>query len=494
MKSRWLFGAAAVAGAAAGAAVVRARRSAWESAERARRLQQAKAEHGRNIVILGAGFAGINAADCLVKKLPAESGWKVTLVDRHNYHLFTPLLYHAASGLVDPSSILFPVRRLTDRPHFQFREASVQAIDMHRQVVHLDDGPLAYDQLVIALGSVTNFFGSEEKLPGALKLKTLADSIMIRNHVIDAFEKAEVETDPEIRRRHLTFVVVGGGATGVELIGSIRGLVRGTLAEQYRRIDPSEVKLILLEAMPEILPGISRELAEHALQRMRDLEIDVRLETKVEAVEDGCVVLASGESIPADTVVWAAGVRPAPLAARLELPKDRKGRLQVDDFLQVEGVPNVYALGDIAAVTDPQTEKTLPPTAAVAVQEGKALAEILVARLENRAPKPFRYEHRGELISLGRHEAVAEVMGVRFTGFPAWLMWRAFYLSQLMGFKNQLAVALDWSFAYAYQRDAVRLDLPMRRALTDEGEAALDEQRDRLERAEKEPEAAGSAH
>lgn len=460
MKQKWLFGLGAVAGAAAGVAVARARQDALLMADRVRRLGRADALNGKNIVILGAGFGGINTAAALLQKLPPASGWKITLVDRHNYFLFTPLLYHAATGLVDPSAILFPVRSISRAPHFTFREATVQDVDFRRQVVHLDDGPLAYDYLVLALGSVTNFFGKQDDLRPVLTLKTAADGMTIRNRLIDAFERAEVATDPEERRRELTFAVVGGGATGVELIGAVQGLIHGTLARQYPRIRPEEVRLVLFESLPNLLPELPPDLADYALRRLREHGVEVRLGAAVDRVDEHGLTTATGEYVPTRTVVWTAGVRPSPVVARLDLPKDEKGRIEVDSFLQVTGHPGVYALGDIAAFEDSKTGRPLPPSAAVAVQEAKALADILVARLERRDAHPFSYVHKGELVSLGRHEAVAEVKGVRLTGFPAWLTWRAFYLSQLLGFRNQLTVALDWTFAYLYQRDTVRLDVP----------------------------------
>jgi len=461
MKRRWLFALGAAAGVGAvSAAVARKRRDAARLAERGRKLAEASAERGKNIVILGAGFGGFNTASALVAALPPESGWKVTLVDRHNYHLFTPLLYHAATGLVEPSHILFPVRTLAHAPHFQFREADIRSIDLKERQVHLDNGPLSYDILVLALGSVTNFFGKEAELENVLTLKTTGDAVAIRNRIIDAFEDAESAADPMERRRCLTFVVVGGGATGVELVGAIRGLTRDTMGRQYPSIDPAEVRLLLLEAMPQILAGVDPEFGQTALERLRQAGVEVRLGSAVERVDADGVLTSDGDVIPSRTVIWTAGVKPAPVVERLDVPKIRGGRITVDPFLGVPGFRGVYALGDVAASIDPKTGKPLPTSAAVAVQQAKALAEILVARLEDQDPLPFRYIHRGELVSLGRHEAVADVMGVRLTGFPAWLMWRGFYLSQLFGFKNQLGVALDWTFAYMYQRDTVRMDLP----------------------------------
>jgi NADH dehydrogenase len=456
MKKGLAFGLGAAAGAAAvGVAVSRARRAA-----RVGRLREATTAHGKQIVILGAGFGGINTAHHLLRQLPPESGWTVMLIDRQNYSLFTPLLYQAATGLVEPANILFPVRTLSHAPNFKFRESTLQDVDFDSRRVLLDDGEVTFDHLVIALGSVTNFFGKEADLREALQLKSIADSILIRNRIIDAFERADISTDEEERRRCLTFLVVGGGATGVELAGAIRGLVCTVLLRHYPGIRRDEIRIVICEALGEILPGISRGLAAFALRRLRGLGIEVRLETPVERVDAGGAILKGGESVPSRTVVWAAGVRPSPLVDRMNVPKAKNGRILVDRFLEVEGHPGVYALGDITASLDPKTGKPLPPSAAVAVQEAPALADILVARIEGRPARPFEYHPRGELISLGRHQAVAEVAGVRLTGVPAWILWRAFYLSQLMGFKNRLSVALDWTFAYLYQRDIVQIEYP----------------------------------
>jgi NADH dehydrogenase len=232
------------------------------------------------------------------------------------------------------------------------------------------------------------------------------------------------------------------------------------LSRQYPRIRTEETRLVVLEAMPRILPGLPEELTKHILDRLGDLGVTVRTETKVERVDADGVRTESGEYVPSRTVVWTAGVKPVPVAGRLDVPKLKNGRLTVDEHLQIEGMPGVYAIGDIAGYTDPATEKPLPPNAAVAVQQARAVGEIITARLAGRAAAPFQYQYMGELISLGRHEAVADVMGVKLTGLPAWLLWRAFYLTKLMGFKNQVGVAFDWSFAYMYQRDTVRLELP----------------------------------
>lgn len=473
-KRSWGFGLGAIAGAAvAGAAVARTRAVAAAAAARAESLRGVEAPNGRNIVVLGAGFGGVTLVTELLRLLPPESGWTVTLVDRHNYHLFTPLLYHAATGLVDPTSILFPVRSLSHAPNFRFREGVIEGVSFEHRLVQLADGELSFDRLVIGLGGTTNFFGAQEQVGDALTLKSAADAISLRNRLIDAYERADVTSDADERRRCLTFVVVGGGATGVELMGAIRGLVYDNLPRQYPRISPSETRLILCEALPQILPGLPPDLATHAREWLRSHGVELRMETPVQRVDRDGLVTRQGEYLPSRTVVWAAGVKPVPVVGQLDVPRANNGRIEVDEFLQIRSQPDCYALGDAAAMHDPHTGKQFPPSAAVAVQQGKSLAGIVVDRLDGREAQPFRYIHRGELVSLGRHEAVAVVGGVKLTGWPAWITWRAFYLSQLMGFRNRLTVALDWSFAYAYQRDTVRLELPTRTARDELAEEAV---------------------
>lgn len=479
MRKPWLFALGAVAGAAGAAVTARKIRENRQRAELGARLRSESGGERKRIVILGAGFGGINAAHNLLHKIPADSGWTITLVDRRNYFLFTPLLYHAATGLVDPSHILFPVRTLSHEPHFIFREAGINGVDFDRKVVHLDDGDLDYDILVMAVGSITNFFGQEEKFKNALTLKTVSDGVLIRNRIIDAFEAADIALDPEERKACLTFAVVGGGATGIELMGAIRGLIHGTLPRQYPNVDLGEVRLLLFESSPDILPGLPETLTQDACRRLQELGIELRLSTRIADVTDEGVTSVSGEKFKARTVIWTAGVRPSPLADEMQTGKVKNGRLEVDPYLRLPDHPNVYAIGDLSASIDTATGKPLPPSAAVALQEGVYVAHDIVDRLAGNDPGPFHYVHRGELVSLGRHEAVAEVFGAHLKGFPAWVVWRAFYLSQLMGFKNRIGVALDWSFAYFYQRDTVRLDFPATPTGTErDQEPALNEPRE----------------
>lgn len=452
---RLLAGAALGAGAAA-LAVNRMQSVATRNRRRAD-LRRAGGRR-RSIVILGGGFGGVHLALQLLRELPADGAYEVVLVDRSNYFLFTPLLYHAASGLVDPSSIMFPLRELSRYPHLKVREGEVVDIDLDQRTVHLDDGELHYDHLVLALGSHTNYYGQEAKLNGVLPLKTVADSISIRNRMLDTFEAAEIVASPAERRSLLTTVIVGGGATGVELAGALHGLAQGTLARHYPRVPAREARLVICQAAPRLLPGVHDWMARTALEELRGRGVEVQLNARVSRAGAGGVRLAGGESIACRTVIWVAGVSPSPLTAALPAEHDAEGRVVVDPYLQIPGLPGVYAIGDMASTRGPRGGR-LPPNAAAAVQQAFALGEIILNRLAGWEAQPFTYVHKGELISLGRLAAIADLGGVRLTGAPAWAVWRGFYLSQLLGVRNRMHVALDWTLAHFYDREAVRLDL-----------------------------------
>ncbi|MBI3912372.1 MAG: NAD(P)/FAD-dependent oxidoreductase [Armatimonadetes bacterium] len=458
-RARWGKWWWTAAGLSAGAAV------AWNGARALRRQQLreriiTRRPEGSRVVVLGAGFAGLKCAEELCRRLPHGPNHEVTLVDRHNYQLFAPLLYHVATGIIDPSHILFPVRSLPHLDGLRFVQSVVRGVDFESRRVLLEDDSLEYDQLVITLGSTTNYFGHEEWARHTFPLKNLGDAIALRNQVITCYERAERLPPGPQRAALLTFVVVGGGATGVELMGALNGLVYGALRRQYPRISPREARLILIEAHDVLLHGFGRDMGRPAYQSLTRRGVDVRLGTSAtEVTPDGIRVQSPDqqEFIPSAAVVWAAGVRPVSVVRYLDAPHAPGGRLLVDPYLQVLGQPHVYALGDCAAVPDPTTGGFLPPMAAIAVQQGSAVAETIAARLAGEEPRSFRYRHYGEMISLGRHEALADVFGVRLSGVSAWLLWRAFYLWELMGARNRLGVALDWSFAYFYARETVQL-------------------------------------
>jgi NADH:ubiquinone reductase (H+-translocating) len=466
-KRELLVGAALGAAAAGGAVVVQRRRAA--EAEPAARL--AEAGRKKRVVILGAGFGGMRVAMGLSR--PAyRKHLDVTVVDRQNYQLFTPILYHVASGLVDPAHIAYPVRTVARKHGFHFIERRIVGVDLARKRVLLEGMELEADAIVLALGSTTNYFGLEEQVEEhSLTLKSLPDGVAVRNQVLEAFERAEAEPDPEERRRWLTFVVVGAGATGVELIGALRGYIDLILLRDYPGVRRDEVRTILAEARGEILPGWDRGMAAVAVNHLQSKGIEVRLNTPIARITPESVETGAGDIIPCRTAVWTAGVKPSPLVTELPAQKSRDGRLIVDDTLRLPEYDGVFAMGDMAAWTPPasvkaegegkapgQPQRPAPQLAQVAEQQGDWLGKNLPRLLAGLPAPPFRYHPHGQLVSLGRHDGLADLNGIRLTGFPAWVIWRTFYLGKLAGFRNKLGVATDWSFSYFYGREIARID------------------------------------
>jgi NADH:ubiquinone reductase (H+-translocating) len=409
------------------------------------------------IVILGAGFAGLYTTRHLQRALRGARDTEVVLVDRHNFHLFTPMLHEITAGKIEPRHVVWPVRLLGRRWRLTFLERQVQGIDLDGRQVLTDRGRVEYDILVCALGSVTNFYGLTPP-PQLFQFKELRDAVRLRNHLIACFEQAEQEADPPRRQTLLTFLLVGGGCTGVELAAEIHDLIFTSLVQDYRRIDPGEIRILLLEATQRIIPCVGESLAELALEKLREKRVEVRLDTPVaDLLQDG-VVLATGEKIRADTLIWTAGVRANPVIETLPVPKDRLGRVRVNESLELPDYPEVYALGDCAHVVDGATGHPLPPTGQVAVQQAAVTATNIARRLHGLRPQPFQYRHQGDLVSLGSRYAVAEIRTYRFAGLAAWILWRAVFLAKMIGLKNRVRVALDWTIAFLFGRDTSRLE------------------------------------
>jgi NADH dehydrogenase len=407
------------------------------------------------VVVLGGGFAGMEAMRVLERRLRGRPDVELWLVSDRNYLLFTPLLPQVASSLVEPRHIIQPVRDIRGARHFRFRRDRALTIDLAAKRITLTEGTLDYDHLVIALGGVTPSFGVAGAEEHALPYKHLEDAVVLRDHLIDLAEHADHEPDPAIRRRMLTICVVGGGYTGVELIAELEDFLHSYVVPRYRGIDPGDYRLMILEAGEEILRGVHPSLAARARRRLDREGIEVRTSTRVTRVMQGAVEVAGAEPIAAGLVVWAAGVKGHPVLADLPVAHDRLGRIIVNDRLQLPGFPAVYGAGDAVSV-EGKPEASIPIIPA-ALAHGKLAAENIVADLTGRPLAAIDFAPRGMLVSLGEKDAVVEVMGIRFSGYFAWLFWNALHLLKLVGVRKQLQVALDWSLARFFPRDSAMM-------------------------------------
>jgi NADH dehydrogenase len=403
------------------------------------------------VVIVGGGFGGLYAARALAKA-PVE----VAVVDRTNHHVFQPLLYQVATASLSPSQIAYPIRGvLRHQKNTRVLLADVVAVDPARRVVKLSDGELAYDWLILAPGARHSYFGHAEWEPFAPGLKTLDDALEIRSRILVAFERAERESDPERRRALLTFVVVGGGPTGVELAGAIGEIACKVMARDFRSIDTRDARTILVEAGPRILPAFPADLSEKAERSLERLCVEVRTGEAVTRMESGAVWLGE-ERIAAGTVLWAAGVEPSPLARSLGVPLDRAGRAIVNADLTIPGHPEVFVIGDLAACRD-AAGRLLPGLAPVAIQQGEYAARAVMRSVRGEARAPFRYRDKGTMATIGRNAAVVDLGRLRFSGYPAWLVWCFIHILWLIGFRNRFLVMIEWAWAYLRFERSARL-------------------------------------
>ncbi len=406
------------------------------------------------IVVLGGGFAGMEAVRVLERRLRGQSDVEILLVSDRNYLLFTPLLPQVASSMVEPRHIIQPVRDIRGGRGFRFRRDIVESIDFAGRQVVMAEGTARYDRLIIAMGGVTPTFDIPGVGEHALAYKWLDDAVLLRDHVIDLAEHADHEPDPEARRRLLTICVVGGGYTGVELIAELEDLFHSYIVPRYRGIDPGDYRLLVVEAGTEILRGVHPTLAERARRKLRREGIEVRTGVRVTRVLEGAVE-AGGEVIPVGLTVWAAGVAGHPALAHVDAERDRLGRLLTLPTMQLKAHPDVYGAGDAVAV-EGKPDASIPIIPAALAHAQLAAGNIL-AELEGRPLASIDFAPRGMLVSLGERDAVVEVLGLRFSGYSAWLFWNALHLWKLVGFRKQIQVALDWGLAQVFPRDSAMM-------------------------------------
>jgi NADH dehydrogenase len=403
----------------------------------------------KRIVIIGGGFGGLYAAKNL-----ARINANITLVDRRNYHLFQPLLYQVATAALNPSDIAAPIRSiLRKQENTNVILGDVQAIDTEKRILTMADGELAYDILIIATGATHSYFDHPEWEENAPGLKTIDDALEIRRRVLRAFEAAERETDPERQKAWLNFVVVGAGPTGVELAGALSEIARQTMLRDFRRINPSSARVILVEGKERVLPPYPPTLSAKAADQLRNLGVEVVTNAVVTRINDHEVCVGE-TTIPARTILWAAGVQASPLAQSLGVPLDRAGRVLVAPDLSIPGHPEVFVIGDLAAVKN-DDGSLVPGVAPAAIQEGIHTAKNIERLLNDQPALPFHYHDKGSLATIGRAAGVADFGRLKLSGFLAWAAWLAIHIFFLIGFRNRVLVILQWAWAYlTYQRGA----------------------------------------
>jgi NADH dehydrogenase len=402
------------------------------------------------VVIVGGGFGGLTAAKAL-KHAPVH----VTLVDRTNHHLFQPLLYQIASAGLSPADIASPIRSILARQkNVDVQLATVTRVDLAKKRVILADGELAYDYLILAAGAHTNYFGHPEWEPHAPGLKSLNDAIEVRRRTLLAFERAERTTDEKERQRLLTFVAIGGGATGVELAGAFAELRRFALRKDFRAIHPQEARVILLEAGPRILPAFSESLSESAVKQLHQLGVVVRAGTRVTSIDARGLELGD-ERIDAATIVWAAGVEVSPIVKSLGVPLDKQGRVFVGEDLSLPGHPEAFVIGDLIHLE--QDGKVIAGVSQVAMQGGAFAAKSIQQTLAGRPRAKFHYFDKGIMATIGRSRAIAEPFGFKLSGFVAWLAWLGVHIWYLIGFRNRAIVMFEWFWAYLTYKRGARL-------------------------------------
>jgi NADH dehydrogenase len=411
-------------------------------------------DHRPNVVVLGAGFGGLWAAKTL-----ADGPVNVTLINRHNYHTFFPLLYQVGAAELEPEDIAQPLRKIFwKRPNVHFYMGEVQEVDLSMKAVRTPDQELRYDYLVVALGSQPNFYGIPGAAEYAFTLKSLEQGVALRDHILTCFERAAGETDTRLRQAWLTFTIVGGGPTGVEFAGALMELLHGSLHRDFPDLDLSQVRIMLLEASDHLLDGMPKGLSDYAKKRLRKMEVDVRLKSPLVKVTPQEVLLKDGTRIASKTVIWTAGVLGNLPSSLPGLATNRRKQVEVLPTLQVPGHPEVYVVGDLAEIQ--QDGHPLPMVAQVGIQTGTAAGRNILRQLVGKHPLPFHYQDKGTLDVIGRNAAAAYIWHRAFRGFPAWLIWVWVHIFNLIGFRNRILVLIDWAWDYLFSEHGVRLIVP----------------------------------
>lgn len=414
-----------------------------------------------DVLIIGGGFAGVNAARRLDKKLRGSGGRTVVLISRENFHLFTPLLAEVASSQIEPRHAVNSLRRMLKR--VQYIQGTVTRLETDEKRVSFADEngrerELEYDHCVLACGSQTAFFGIPGLAGKAFTLKRIGDAIAIRNHVVRLLERAQLLPEAE-RSRLLTFAVGGGGLNGTEVMGELHDFVMRAVRD-YPRIDPSEIRMVLIEMLDHLAQELPKELGSYAQRDLERRGVEVWLGSKIEKYESGVLRTADGRELRSDTVIWTAGVRPSTLIEQIPVEEDEEDqRLPTNTFLQVRGFDDLWAVGDCALIRDSEDGSVHPPTAQHAVRQGRGVADNVWSALHDQQLKPFSYRGRGMLASLGQHRGIGQVFGVRLAGFAAWFAWRSYYLMALPRWDRRIRVAIDWTLDLMFKRDVIQLQV-----------------------------------
>lgn len=420
----------------------------------------------KRILILGGGFAGLEAAETLEKIFSEKDNVEITLISKDNYLVFTSMLAEVVSSSIEAKHVVIPLRECLNRT--TFKELEVQSIDLKKKVVvgyHFhtcETFDIEYDYLIIAMGSITGYHNVSGAEQYSFPLKNLADAMVLRSHVIDMFERADLEQDPEVRKRLLTFAVVGGGYTGIEVAAELNDFVSSS-KRFYKHVKADEVKVVVIDPGDRIMHEMSEGLAEYGLKLLKKRGMEFRLQTRVAGVTADSVQIQDSGNIETHTAIWAAGTAPQPVIAALPIA-DKRGRIEVNEFMEVADYPGVWALGDCAVIPDPHSGKPYPPTAQHAIREGARAAHNVAAAINEKEDerRAFVFHTQGMLAPLGHRSAVADIKGFKFSGFFAWLMWRAIYLGKLPGWDRKIRVSIDWFLDMFLPKDMVQLKFLMK--------------------------------